>query len=302
MSSLQRLCMSVFAGVLILATCAPSLPAQTSTTGLLSGVVTDASGAVVQSADVLVTNERTLAQRRVRSNTIGFYTVPQLSPGSYTVTVSGTGFASAVYKRIAVDVYAARSLPVRLTAGAQAQVDVSGTADTADASANLGSVTDHELVENLPLASRNYTQILGLNSGIAANVADASALGRGPTSYSAGASGFSANGASTNDNNFQMDGIDVNDLQGSGYLSRGVPVPNPEAIEEFRVSTQPYDSSQGRNAGANVNVITRTGTSAWHGSAFEYFRNDALNANTYFRRLTQQTRPVLKQNQFSTLR
>jgi hypothetical protein len=90
----------------------------------------------------------------------------------------------------------------------------------------------------------------------------------------------------------------VNDIQGSGLLSRGVPVPNPDAIEEFRVVTQPYDASQGRNSGSSINVITRSGTRTLHGSLFEYFRNDDMNANNFFRKATGQQRPSLKQNQF----
>lgn len=84
------------------------------------------------------------------------------------------------------------------------------------------------------------------------------------------------------DNNFQMNGVGVNDIQQSGYFSAGVAIPNPDTIQEFKVQTGQYDASYGRNAGANVDVVTKGGTNQYHGAAWEYFRNDALNANTFF--------------------
>src|SRR5947209_17246527 len=95
-----------------------------------------------------------------------------------------------------------------------------------------------------------------------------------------------------------MNGVQVNDLQASSTTSGGVAIPNPDAIQEFKVQTGLYDASFGRNAGANVNVVTRTGTNTFHGGVFEYFRNNALNANEFFRNRAGQPRGVLKQNQF----
>ncbi|MBO0799230.1 MAG: TonB-dependent receptor, partial [Blastocatellia bacterium] len=100
------------------------------------------------------------------------------------------------------------------------------------------------------------------------------------------------------DNNFQMNGVQVNDLQASGAFSGGVAIPNPDAIQEFKVQTGLYDAAYGRNAGANVDVVTRSGSNELHGNIFEYFRNDALNANDFFRNLNGQPRGVLRQNQF----
>lgn len=272
--------------------------AQSNGTGSLAGEVDDASGASVRQARLTITNEQTLEQRQLSTNTLGLYRAPLLTPGFYSIEVTGAGFAPVKYSHVEIDVAAVKTLNVRLAAGANERVEVNAELATADTAANQGSVTDREVVESLPLAARNFTQILGLNTGVSSEVTDAGALGRGSTSYSAGPGGFSSNGAGTNDNNTQIDGADVNDIQGSGYLSRGVPIPNPDAIEEFRVSTQPYDASQGRNAGASINVVTRSGSTSLHGSVFEYFRNDAMNANTYFRKATGQPRGGLKQNQF----
>src|SRR5206468_11300913 len=154
--------------------------------------------------------------------------------------------------------------------------------------AALGHVTDEKMVEGLPLVTRNYTQILGLSPGVSADVNDASALGTGTAI-------FSAHGGVVADNNFQMNGLGVNDLL-FGVVQ--IPIPNPDTIQEFKVQTGVYDASFGRNAGANVNVVTKGGTNEFHGTLFEYFRNEALNANDYFRKLSNQPRQVLRQNQF----
>ena len=284
--------------LLLLFCCAPTFRAQSNGTGSLQGSVVDASGAAVRAANLVLTNEVTWQERTMSSNGLGLYAAAFVPPGNYRLVVSSAGFAPITYEHVQVDVAGTTTLHVHLVAGASERVDVSASGGATDSAPNMGSVTDRALIANLPLSARNYTQILGLNAGIASEVTDAGALGRGATSYSAGTGGFSSNGAATNDNNVQMDGADVNDIQGSGLLSRGIPVPNPDSIEEFRASTQPYDASLGRNAGANIQVATRAGSSALHGSLFEFFRNDAMNANSYFRNATGQRRPSLKQNQF----
>src|SRR5215467_8293238 len=144
------------------------------------------------------------------------------------------------------------------------------------------------MVEGLPLVTRNYTQILALSPGVSADVNDASALG-------SGTSDFSAHGGVIADNNFQMNGLGVNDLF-FGVIQ--IPIPNPDAIQEFKVQTGQYDASFGRNAGANVNVVTKGGSSQFHGTVFEFFRNDDLNANNFFLNSVGAPRAVLKQNQF----
>jgi hypothetical protein len=287
-----------FAVALLFALIASRLTAQSSSSGLLEGEVTDTTGAILRDAAITVTNESTLGDRTLATNSLGLFTAPLLTPGLYTVVIAKPGFASRTYTHVPVDVASTLAMHIHLAAGSTQAITIKADLDLDSTPPNAGSVTDHALVAGLPLATRNYTQILGLNSGVASDVADAGALGRGNTSFTGGTFGFSSNGAATNDNNFQIDGTDVNDIQGSGYLSRGVPIPNPDSIDEFRVSTQPYDASLGRNAGANINVILRSGTSKPHGSLFEYLRNDAFNANSFFRNRTDQPRAALKQNQF----
>src|SRR5919108_1841249 len=123
---------------------------------------------------------------------------------------------------------------------------------------------------------------LGLSSGVSGEVNNSASIGRGTTSMAASTGGYSVGGDATNDNNFQMNGIEVNDLAGEANISGGVPVPNPDAIQEFKVQVGQYDASYGRNAGANVDVVTKSGTNQFHGGVWEYFRNTDLNANDYF--------------------
>lgn len=272
--------------------------AQTASTGALTGTVTDNTGAVVPSAKVTVTNETTGETRTVTTQTNGSYTVPLLLPGSYRVEFSTSGFKQAIKSGLGINVTETSRFDVQLeVGGVQEQVNITSEATVLQTeSSALGRVTDRQLVGNLPLVTRNFTQIVTLSPGIAANVTNATELGRGSGGNSQG--NFRAHGASGADNNFQMNGLQVNDLQASGSFSGGIPIPNPDAIQEFKVQTGLYDATYGRNAGANVNVVTRSGGNDFHGSVFEFFRNDALNANEFFRNRASQKKGVLKQNQY----
>lgn len=273
---------------------------QSANTGAIVGTTTDASGAVLVGADIAVTNEDTGGVLNSLSSGNGGYLVPLLTPGSYTVKASKTGFKAVVRAHVVVTVTETTRVDLRLEVGASSEV-ITVTAeapllDTVDSA--QGAVTDGRAIESLPLASRNYTQIIGLSPGISSEVTDASALGGGAGSQAAGTNGFSAHGGATNDNNYQINGAEVNDLMGSGSLSGGVPVPNPDTIEEFKVQTGQYDASYGRNGGANVDLVTKSGSNQVHGSLFEFLRNDVLDANDYFLNQQHQPRAAFKQNQF----
>ncbi|MGH9837804.1 MAG: carboxypeptidase regulatory-like domain-containing protein, partial [Blastocatellia bacterium] len=272
--------------------------AQTASTGALTGAVTDATGAVVPGVQVKVTSEATGEARTVVSQSNGSYTVPLLLPGSYRVEFSKTGFKLAEKKGLPINVTETARFDVQLVVGT-VQETVTVTIEEAllqTESNALGRVTGSLLVNNLPLVTRNYTQIVTLSPGIAAGVTRSDELGRGSGGESGG--NFRSHGAFGRDNNFQMNGVQINDLQASGDFSGGVPIPNPDAIDQFKVQTGQYDSSFGRNAGANVNVVTKSGGNEFHGKVFEFFRNDALNANDFFFNKTGQPKGVLKQNQF----
>ena len=184
---------------------------------------------------------------------------------------------------------------MELTVGAVSDV-ISVQADQqlvqTDTSA-LGRVVTAQVVTALLLVNRNYTQILGLSPGVITPVTNASDLGKGSSSSSGGAAGAKVvNGARPSDNNFQLNGVPVNDnlgvgagsVLGIGDVGGGLPVPNPDTIQEFKVQTGQYDASFGRNAGGNVNIVTKTGSNSFHGSVFEFFRNNNLNGNEYFRK------------------
>jgi Carboxypeptidase regulatory-like domain len=269
--------------------------AQTAATGALNGTVTDSSGAVVPGASVTVTSSATGESRTIATENNGSYLVPLLPPGTYSVEATGKGFKTLQFHNISIHVTETATLNISLPLGTLSErVAVAAEATQLETtSSTLGNVTDEQMVDNLPLVTRNYLQILGLSPGVSSEVNNAASIGRGDVGLE-----YSTSGNVLNDNNFQMNGSQVNDLMGSGALSGGVPVPNPDSIQEFKVQTGQYDASYGRNAGANVDVVTKSGTNGFHGDVWEYFRNTDLNANDFFLKQTGQPRGVLNQNQF----
>jgi hypothetical protein len=277
----------------------PMAFSQTAGTGALSGTVTDQSQAVVPEAKIRVRSDATGEERTVISSGSGNYTAALLVPGGYHVEVTATGYKAAIYQHVGVTVTETRTLDVQLQVGAVTeQVTVEGNPDAVQTeSSALGRVVDDKVVQSLPLVTRNFTQIVGLSAGVVAPVNNANELGRGSGGLSF-TGGFSVHGSRNYDNNFELNGADSNDLFASGGNSGGVAIPNPDAIEQFKVQTGQYDASYGRNMGANVNIVTKGGGSHYHGTLFEFFRNNDLNANSFFFNRGGLPRGVLKQNQF----
>ncbi|HEV2232120.1 MAG TPA: carboxypeptidase regulatory-like domain-containing protein, partial [Terriglobia bacterium] len=263
--------------------------AQTAATGALTGTVTDPSGGVVPGATVHVVNVATSDSHTFVSQSNGSYLAPFLAPGAYRVEVSKNGFKTVSLTGVSIAVAETSTLNVKLELGEVAQnVTVSTEAQLLQTQNQaLGHVTDERMVEGLPLVTRNYTQILNLSPGVSSDVNDAGAIGVGDAR-------ISSHGAVVNDNNFQMNGVSVTDLDSGA----AIPVPNPDAIQEFKVQTGQYDASFGRDAGANVDVITKGGSNLFHGDAFEFLRNDDFNANDFFLNAAGKPRASLKQNQF----
>lgn len=280
--------------------------AQTAATGALKGTVIDPSSSVVPGVAIKVTSNETGQTRTALTQSNGTYLVPLLAPGKYRLETSANGFKSERLENVTIHVTETALLDVHLEVGGITEtVTVQDVPELVQTNSSaLGSVTDQRMVENLPLVTRNYTQILGLSPGVSGEVNNSASIGRGDSSQAASTGGYSAGGNATNDNNFQMNGTEVNDLIGEGTISGGIPVPNPDSIQEFKVQTGQYDASYGRNAGANVDVVTKSGTNAFHGDVWEYFRNTALNANDYFVKQSEASAgqpnksPVLNQNQF----
>jgi hypothetical protein len=220
-----------------------------------------------------------------------------LAPGRYTIEFTLAGFKTHIQDDVTINVTETHTLNTRMEVGAQAEtITVVGQAALVQAeSSTLGRVVDSVAITSLPLTTRNYTQVLGLSAGVVADVTNAGELGKNTQDVY-------VNGMRNTDNNFQMDGASINNLHtgraGDWLAASGVAIPNPDTIQEFKVQTTLYDAAFGRNAGANVNVVTKSGTNDYHGSVFEFFRNEALNANEFFVKRNAQPKPVLRQNQF----
>ncbi len=278
------------------------LSAQTGGTGAISGSITDPTGALVGHAQVKVMAVTTGDTRTALSNDHGLYVVSLLPPGQYRLEVTKQGFKMAAATDLQVVVAEPTVVNIRMETGAVTET-VSVAASSVELeteSSELGRVTDSEMLESLPLVTRNFTQIIGLNAGVSQEVNNASSVGRGCGSQDANPGGGSimSQGATSTDNNFQMNGLTINDTQGSWIYSQGIPAPNPDTIQEFKVQTALFDATTGRNAGASVNVITKGGTNQFHASMFEFFRNEDLNANDWFTKSFGEPRGILRQNQY----
>ena len=283
-------------------TLAPALLAQSAGTSALTGTVTDPTGAVIPNVTVTATNAGNNAVRTATSGADGTYRFTLLPPGTYRVRFLANGFKAAEVTAVTLNVTETPVLDQKLEVGAQSeQVTVEASAETLQtASSSLGTTVGARQVTELPLSSRNFTQIVGLSAGASAPVNNATAFGKGTLD-------MAVNGNDTMGNNFQMDGVAINNIANGGSANdsgiyAGIGIPSPDALQEFRIQTSTYDASYGRNPGANVNVITKSGTNAWHGTAFEFFRNAQMNANGFFYNRdnpnSQTTKQVLNQNQF----
>jgi hypothetical protein len=256
----------------------PYIAAQTAATGALSGTVSDQSGALVPNVAVTATSADTGQVRTGTTGVDGTYKFGLLPPGSYRVRFQATGFKVVEIPSVTVTVTETQVLDSRLEVGTQTQeITVQGEAEAVQtASATLGTVVAGENITALPLTTRNYTNLLGLSAGANVGVFNASTLGKGTQD-------IAVNGATVLQNNFLMDGVAIDIFSGTGSAvdqsaNGGIGVANPDAIQEFKIQTSQYDAGYGRNPGANVDVVTKSGTNSYHGSAFEFFRNTVLDA------------------------
>jgi Carboxypeptidase regulatory-like domain/TonB-dependent Receptor Plug Domain len=266
--------------------------AQGQTTGRIGGTVKDEKGAVIVGAEVSVTGKATGEERRVNTDQAGNYVVPLLPPGDYQMSVTANGFKKSLIDNVKVVITETTTINVDLFVGAVAEssITISAAQPLVQADgAQLGRVVDSRAVSELPLATRNFTQILGLSPGAATYLPDNTAVGRNSQN-------ISVNGARVTNNNFQINGVDANS-QGTNSAP-SLSVPAPETIQEFKVQTSLYDATFGRSGGGNIQAVTRGGTNDFHGAAYEYFRNDALNANNPFLKVAGVNRPALKRNVF----
>ncbi|HTA46744.1 MAG TPA: carboxypeptidase-like regulatory domain-containing protein [Bryobacteraceae bacterium] len=278
---------------------AQGLLGQSAGTGALTGTLTDPSGASIANATVTLTSNETNQARTTMTGADGSYKFSLLPPGNYKVGFSAAGFKTAEVPSVTINVTETPVLDRRLELGAQTeQVTVEANAEVLQtATSTLGTTVTSQQVVELPLSNRNYTQILGLSAGVASNVNNATAFGKATQD-------FSVNGADPGQNNYQMDGVAIDNTANSGSsndsgIYGGIGIPNPDALQEFKIQTSTYDASYGRNPGANVNVVTKSGSNAFHGSLWEFLRNEDLNANSFFdNRDGGGKQQILRQNQF----
>src|ERR1700684_4229085 len=265
---------------------------QGGATGALEGVVNDTTGAAIEGAEVQVIDQRTEAlARKVQTNADGSFVVTLLPPGTYSVVVNRSGFAEAKSASIEVHVTETVRITIPLKPGSVSEkVEISAQVTSVETSnATTGQSIGTDTVRELPLATQNYQQLLTLSAGAQSDLNAAAQLGRGAVK-------LFVNGQREDNNNYLIDGISATDYNVA--QATYVPLPNPDVIQEFKVQTSLYDASQGRDGGGNVNAILKSGTREFHGDAYEFFRNDVLNANDFFLNRQGLARPVVKQNIF----
>ena len=271
---------------------AVSASAQLTSADIL-GTVTDNTGAVIANATVIVQNVDTHEQRTAQSNESGEYQFSLLPVGRYSVTVKMTGFKTSTTANLAVEAGDRARADVHLATGGQNEtVTVEAQTPLLQAdSATVSSTVTARAVQDLPLNGRNFVQLVQLVPGANEGPGNGLTSGGRPDDRRT-TSGFSVNGQDDTLNNYIIDGIDDNERV---IGSIGVK-PNVEGIQEITVQTNSYAAEAGRTAGGVVNIITRSGTNQFHGTAYEFFRNDVFDARNVFQ--TSGRKPELRQNQF----
>jgi hypothetical protein len=256
----------------------------------LSGTVVDPQGNTVAGATITATNVATGATRATTSSKEGAYQIPQLAPGTYRVRAEGQGFASVALENVQVLVSTPATLNItfKQVGSVSETVTVQGgesVINTTDAT--IGNTFDNVKVLSLPLLSRNIVGLLSLQPGVTAQINDTDNPRRG---------GY-VNGARSDQSNVTLDGIDVNEQQG-GRAFFSVLRSTPDSLQEFRVTTTNPNADQGRSSGAQVSLVTKSGSNNWHGSLYESHRNDFTAANDWFNNKAGVDRPKLLRNNF----
>jgi len=262
--------------------------AQTPTTGSISGVVKDPQGSVVLAAEVVAENSATSDRRIAITDSSGAYSLLQLAPGTYELRVNAGGFSPEIFHAVSVDLGENATVNATLhVAQSKAQVtviDVPSLVQTDNS--GLGIAIGSGSLDRLPLPTRNFLELLTLAPGVTAPLTNNNAIGRN-------SSNVSVNGARVTNNSYQINGVDAEDA--SLHVLADVAVPAPESVAEVSIQTSLYDASVA-GAGGSVQVVTRSGGNAFHGNIYEYFRNEALNANDANLKAAGESRPEMRRN------
>lgn len=281
-----------------------------STSATLSGGVSDPQGNLIQNADVEIANDATGVVYAAKTNSAGMYLVPILPPGRYHIQVSKSGFKTIIKADVVLYVQSAVALNFTLPVGATSEsvtVDAATPAlNTTDAS--VSTVVDQKFVANIPLNGRSFQDLISMTPGVVTQTPQ-------NTSQGVGTSGdFSVNGQRTQSNYYTVDGISANVNAGNGLGISGpatggalgattalgttqtmVPV---DALQEFRIQSSTYSAEYGRSPGGQISLVTRSGTNIFHGSAYDYLRNNVFDANDWFNDHYGDPQPALRQNNF----
>ncbi len=262
------------------------------TSGTILGAVQDPSGAQVANAKVTVRNLDTNASQTFATSSDGLFRFPLLPVGSYEITVEAPGFAKYVQGPIVLRLNAEANLPVKLAlAGVSESVNITSDAPLINTTtAEVGVNFDTKRIENLPLAPDHNIYNLALS------VAGVSQLSSGNSTFASGGVSFSVNGARTRSNNFMLDGADINQPSVSGASQE---IQNPDTVAEFRLITNQFLAEYGRTSGAVVNVISKSGTNSWHGTAYWTNNNNHFNSLSNLNKQAKLTSaPYRIENQF----
>jgi outer membrane receptor protein involved in Fe transport len=257
-------------------------------TGRILGNVTDPSGAPVPDARVTVTNQATQISQTTATDREGFYQVPALPIGAYQVAIEAKGFRKQVFEHQVLQINQSLRVDTRLELGQQAEiVEVrSQAANIETQNQTVGDTVVGEAIQQAPLNGRNVLDLAKLQAGVTETNGDSTAAGT-----------YSIAGGRSDSVTFLLDGGLNNNLLDNSVVFN----PNPDTIAEFRILESNYSAEYGRNGGGVISVVTKSGTNEWHGSAFEFLRNDDLNANSFFNKsdpANQLPRNVLKRNQY----
>ena len=264
-------------GIVVWVGCGCLARAQSATTGALGGSVWNSAGAAIPGAAVTATNVATNQAHMSSTGASGGFQFSMLPPGAYEVRFWAQGFKTSRLAAVTVNISGAATLDATLENGEAAEL-VACQCRTGSAGPANGMLVDAKTLTSVPLTTRNFTQVLSMTSGSAADVNNAGTLGRGT-------GGVNVNG-NTNAGAYTLDGA-----------SAPSAVPNPDTISELKIQASQYDSAYGAQVPTTA-LITKSGEKDFHGDAWEFVRNDVFNANSFFRNSTGQSKPNLKQNQY----
>ncbi len=264
-------------------------------TGTILGTVTDNTGAVMPGVTVTVTQVETGQSRVYVTASNGEYTAPSIATGTYRVNAELQGFKSVALEGIRLSVDQRVRVDVQLEVGAMTEtVEIVASTPLVQAnSSDLSTTVQEEQIKALPLNGRNFVSLTRTIPGVMRGIPGSNIDGAGSLAWRASAA-FSANGQRPRDNNYMLDGVDNNET----WLQTVVIFPSPDAIDEFKLQTSTYSAEFGRSLGGVVNLQLKSGANAYHGSAFEFFRNDAFDANNFFNNRAGRPKPDFTQNQF----